>query len=210
MNDHFCGPRGKSTPSSAERKARESSSPTAMAPLLTVDLHAHVVAAAVVAGGADEDEGAVVEGEHGGGGVDVARLAEERRALVGAGRVDRGDLASGDEPQDVEVVDVAVAEDAARRRDVVGVRRGLVVGGRADRVDEPELAGVDRGLARCGSRCRTAAGTPRGPASRTRRRGGSARWSPRGWRRPASRRTSGCRARRRVAAAPRGRGSRSR
>ena len=98
---------------------------------------------AVVAGGREDDERAVVEGQDGCRGVDVAGLGEERRALVGAGRVDRGDLATGDEADDVEVVDRAVAEEPAARRDVGGVGRRLVVRLRPDAVQEAELAAGD-------------------------------------------------------------------
>ena len=143
MKDQCWGPGGKSTPSSADRKASESSRPDRHGALAAVRLHADVVAAAVVAGRGDQGEGVVVEGEDRGGGVDVPGLAEERLALVGAGRVDGHDLAARDEPQDVEVVHVAVAEDAAAGRDVGGVRRRLVVGGRPDRVDEPQLTALD-------------------------------------------------------------------
>ncbi len=53
---------------------------------------------------------------------------------------DRDDLVAGDEPDDVEVVDRAVPEQPAARRDVGRVRWRLVVGAGPDGVDEPELA----------------------------------------------------------------------
>ena len=68
-------------------------------------------------------------------------------ALVGARREDRRDLVAGDEPDDVEVVDRAVPEQPAARRDVGRVRWRLVVGAGPDGVDEPELA-VGHRLAR--------------------------------------------------------------
>ena len=180
-----------------------------MVPSLPMHLHPHVVAAAVVAGGDSRDEGAVVEGEDGGGGVDVAGLAEERLALVGAGRVDATDLAAGDEADDVEVVDRAVAEDAAARRDVGGVRRRLVVGGRPDGVDEARARRRGPPAAAAGSRGRSGAGSRCGPGRRCCPRAWRARWSRPGSRRPASRRRSGRRPRRPGAAAARGPGSQS-
>ena len=90
MNDQCGGPGGEvdarlgRAQRPASRRGRR-----AMVPALPSDLHADVVAGAVVAGGGDQDERAVVEGEHGGGGVDVAGLGEERLTLVGARRVDR-------------------------------------------------------------------------------------------------------------------------
>ena len=166
--------------------------------LAAEDLHAHVVAGAVVAGGGERHERAVVERQDGRGGVDVAGLGEERRALVGAGRVDRGDLAAGDEADDVEVVDRAVAEEAAARRDVGGVGRRLVVRLGPDAVQEAELAAGDGLLGALVAAVETSLEADVDGRGRPRRRARPGRASRRASRRPASRR--------RWARRPRGRG----
>jgi len=111
-----------------------------------VDLHAHVVPATVVARRRHDDEGVVLHRQHRRRGVDVTTVGEELVALVGAHGIHALDLLAGHEPQDVEVVDRAVAEEAAGGGDVCRVRRTLVMGRRADRVDEAQLAGL-HGLA---------------------------------------------------------------
>ena len=101
------------------------------------------MAGAVVAGRGDRRQRAVVERQQRGAGVGITRLGEEPLALVAADGVHRRHLGARDETDDVEVVDVAVAEDAAAGGQVVRRGRRLVVGGRADRVDEPQLARAD-------------------------------------------------------------------
>ncbi|OPZ55473.1 MAG: hypothetical protein BWY91_01015 [bacterium ADurb.BinA028] len=110
-----------------------------------VDLHPDVVPGPVVASHRRDDEGVVVEREQRGCGVDVSRLGEELLPLVGARGIHLRDLASRDEADDVVVVDRRVAEQPTGRREVAGVRRALVVRRGADRVDEAQLTGGDRG-----------------------------------------------------------------
>src|SRR6185369_9780169 len=83
------------------------------------DLHPDVVPGGVVPRTAHGDEGVVVEGEQGGGRVDIAVVAEEGLTAVRAGGEDADDLAAGEVPDDVEVVHGAVAEEAATGRDVL-------------------------------------------------------------------------------------------
>jgi hypothetical protein len=71
-------------------------------------------------------------------------LGEDRRAPVGTGRDHLGDLASGDEPDAVEVVHRAVPEEPARGGDVGVRRRHGVEGGRAHRVQPAEPARAHR------------------------------------------------------------------
>jgi hypothetical protein len=115
--------------------------------LHAVQFQADVVAPGIVPGVGDDRDRAVVEGEDGRGGVDVARLGDVLGAAVAAGGVHLDDLAAGDPADGVEVVDRAVAEDAAGDGDVRRRRRGRVQRGRAHGVQFPELA-ADHGGAR--------------------------------------------------------------
>ena len=105
-----------------------------------VQLQAHVVAARVVAGVGHQDQGVVVQGEHGRGGVHVAGPGEQLVTAVGAGGVDLDDLAAGHPADDVEVVHAAVAEDAAGDGHIGRRRRRRVEGGGPYRVQPAELA----------------------------------------------------------------------
>ena len=106
-----------------------------------VQLEPDVVPARVVAGVGHHRGGAVVEGEQGLRGGDVAELGEEVVAAGAAGGVDLDDLPAGDPPHGVEVVDAAVAEDPAGDGDVPARRRCRVQGGRPHGVHPAELAG---------------------------------------------------------------------
>ena len=184
----------------ARRRARPtpgrrcSSRPTTQVAVGAGQLHPDVVAAAVVARPLQRDQRAVVEGEHRSGLVDVAALGEEVRTAVGADGVDLDHLAAGDPAQDVEVVHVAVAEDAAggRRCSQRRVARGRAVRACTRRSSPSAPAAARRGPRR--SRRRTGAGSRSGWARRSRDllddppAGGDV------GRRPASRRTPGSRA----------------
>src|ERR1700746_2340566 len=98
----------------------------------------------MVAGIRDDGEAAVVQGEGGGGGVDVAEVGDPLLAPVAPCRVYLDDLAAGDPADGVEVVHAAVPEDAAGDRGVLSRRRGRVQGGRAYRVQPAELPGSQR------------------------------------------------------------------
>ena len=117
-----------------------------------VYLQPAVVAAAVIARRRHHPEGASLEGDHDGGGVDVAVLGELRVALDAAGGVDLDGLLPGDPADHVEIVHRAVAEDAAGARDVVHRRRSRVHRGAAHGVQRPQRAAVDRafGGGECG------------------------------------------------------------
>ena len=115
---------------------------------------------------------------------------EPGRLANGAGGVDLHDLVARDEANGVEVVDVQVAEDAARGGDVLLGRRRRVVRRGAEDEEAAELA---RSTARepRGSRRRTAAGTRPARGSRRRGRARSRRRAWPGRARRASRRTPG-------------------
>ena len=143
-----CGtPAGKVLPGSTERRGNLSSKPTAMLSAEPWSLEAHVVAPGVVARVRHQGLGLVVEGQDGRGGGDVAELVVNLVAATGAGGVGRDDLTPGHPPDRVEVVHRAVAEDAARARQVLPWRGRRVEGRRAHRVHPAELPGPD-GLAR--------------------------------------------------------------
>ncbi len=162
-----------------------------------VQLEPDVVPARVVAGVGHDRGGAVVEGEQGLRGGDVAELGEEVVTAGAAGGVDLDDLAAGDPPHRVEVVDRAVAEDPARDGDVAARRWCRVQGGRPHGVHPAELT-VDHGVAgRQVGRVE-----PAGVADLDRHPAGvdvvgDGDRLPRRPRRAASRRTPGCRRRRR-------------
>jgi hypothetical protein len=105
-----------------------------------VQLHAHVVAARVVAAVGHQDQGPVVQGEHGRRGVHVAGPGEQLVAPVGAGGVDLGHLPAGHPADAVEVVHAAVAEDAAGDGHIGRRGRRRVQGGRPHRVQPAQLA----------------------------------------------------------------------
>ena len=160
MNDQCRGPGGHSIPGSAERdrracrRGRRTRVPVGCrAPPSARRGRRRCSGCA-----RDRDEGAVVQGERRGRGVDVAGLAEERLALVGAGGEDAGHLAPGDEPDDVEVVHAAVAEEPAGRSagtPACGGAWSIVVARTVwtkpsspddDRVARPPVAGVEAAL----------------------------------------------------------------
>src|SRR4029453_1474095 len=97
-------------------------------------------------------QGVVVQGEHGRGGVHVAGPGEQLVTAVGAGGVDLDDLAAGYPPDAVEVVDAAVAEDAAGDGHIGRRWRRRVKGGRPHRVQPAELAAGHGGAGRPGRR----------------------------------------------------------
>jgi hypothetical protein len=169
-----------------------------------VELRPDVVAERVVPRAREDRERAVVEPQDGGRGVDVAVAFEHPVGQDGAVGVDLDDLATGQPAQHVEVVDVEVAEDAARVGHVALVGRRGIVAGQADQVEATEgprphrlarggVAGVEPSLeAHLHGRSR------RGRHGRPRRR------SSRGRGPPASRRSTA--GRRRGPGGSRGRG----
>ena len=89
-----------------------------------VQLQPDVVPARVVAGVGHHRGGAVVEGEQGLRGGDVAELGEEVVTAGAAGGVDLDDLPAGDPPHGVEVVDASSRGRSRRRRRCTRAARG--------------------------------------------------------------------------------------
>ena len=89
---------------------------------------------------------AVGEGQDHGPGVDVAVPGEHLEVAHRPRGIDLHDLLAGDPAERVEVVDRAVAEEAARDRDVVVRRRRVVVGDQPHEVEVAERARVDEPL----------------------------------------------------------------
>ena len=97
------------------------------------ELEPDVVAERIVPCSREDRKRPAAQLEHGGRDVDVVVVGEPRRLAHGAVGVDLDDLLARDEAQRVEVVDVEVAEDAARGRDVgLGGRGGIVRRGARD------------------------------------------------------------------------------
>ena len=137
-------PDGQLVAGSRLRKGVLSVQPAATAVGGAVQLEPDVVPARVVAGVGHDAGGAVVEGEQGLRGGDVAELGEEVVTAGASGGVDLDDLATGDPPHGVEVVDRAVAEDPAGDGDVAAWRGCRVQGRRPHGVHPAELAVDDR------------------------------------------------------------------
>ena len=89
-------------------------------------------------GSRQDGEGAAAESQHGRRHVDVAVLLEPGSLAYRPVGVHLDDLVAGDEADRVEVVDVEVAEDPARGRDVLLRRRIGVVRRRTHREDAPD------------------------------------------------------------------------
>ena len=121
------------------------------------DLRAEVVSDRVVAGAGDDNREPVVHRQDHRRRVDVVLAAVGLPGPDGAGRKYLFDLAAGQPPRHVEVVDVQIAEDPAAGRDVPLVGRLVVVSTHPQRVQGPGGARGDE-LARAGeSRHRTGA-----------------------------------------------------
>src|SRR4051812_30651874 len=108
------------------------------------DFEPDVVSERVRTGSRHDCERAAAQAEDHCGGVDVAELREPRSLAHGTVRGDLRDLVAGDEADRVEVVDVQVAEDAARGRDVRLRRRRRVVRSGAEGEQRAGFAGRDR------------------------------------------------------------------
>ena len=132
---------GNDVPRSSERSGKRSSSPATTESAEPSTLESAVVAAAVVAGIRHDRDGSAFESENRCGGVDVTGIGDPAITLIRAGGKNRGDFAAADPPDDVEVVDRAVAEDAAGVFDVRDRRGSRIEGGRSESVDPTEFSG---------------------------------------------------------------------
>ena len=125
-------------PGSSERIGLCASTPATTLSLRPEGLEADVVAERIVPRPGQDRKCPAAQTEHGDRYVDVVVVGEPRRLAHRAVGVDLGDLLARDEAQRVEVVDVEVAEDAARAGDVRLRRRGRIVRGeRARRAGVP-------------------------------------------------------------------------
>src|SRR6266568_6314787 len=112
------------------------------------DLEPYVVTERIPARTGEDPERAAAQPKDGDGCVDVAVTLEPAGLPDSTVGVDLGDLLAGDVANRVEVVDVQVAEDAARPGDVVLGRRCRIVRGGADDEQVAERTrsdGVTRG-----------------------------------------------------------------
>ena len=156
-------------------------------------LQADVVAERIVPCPREDRKCPAAQTEHGDRHVDVVVVGEPGRLAHRAVGVDLGDLLARDEAQRVEVVDVEIAEDAARARDV---RLRAAARDRAWRGARRAGARVRRSRAcpaRRGSPRRSAAGTRSGRGCPPARPPRSPRRAPPRPTPPASRRTPGAR-----------------